>query len=105
MKRVRIHKAGGYERLAIEQAPDPSVRAGEVRIAVEAVGINYADCIVRMGLYSSAKEYVGWPITPGFEVAGTTSDGRRVIALTRFGAYATQVVVPKNQVFALPGAL
>lgn len=23
-----------------------------------------------MGLYSSAKKYVGWPITPGFEFSG-----------------------------------
>ena len=24
-----------------------------------------------MGLYESAKKYVGWPITPGFEFSGT----------------------------------
>ena len=70
MKRVRIRKAGGYERLELEEAPTPQPKAGEVRIAVEAIGVNFADCIVRMGLYASAKEYVGWPITPGFEVAG-----------------------------------
>jgi len=35
---------------------------------VSAVGVNYADVCVRMGLYKSAKEFVGWPITPGFEV-------------------------------------
>ena len=37
---------------------------------MEAIGINYADCVTRMGLYASAKHYVGFPITPGFEVAG-----------------------------------
>lgn len=115
MKRVRIHKAGGYERLAIETSlPDPTPKAGEVRVAVEAIGVNFADCIVRMGLYASAKEYVGWPITPGFEVAGTIDAvgdgvtqwkvGDRVIGLTRFFGYSSSIVVPKEQVFAIPAA-
>jgi NADPH:quinone reductase-like Zn-dependent oxidoreductase len=102
MRRVVVRSAGGYERLVLEEAPEPVAGAGEELVRVEAIGVNYADCIVRMGLYASAKEYVGWPITPGFEVAGTTPDGRRVLALTRFGGYASHVVVPKNQVFALP---
>lgn len=112
MKRVRIHKPGGWDRLEIESVPDPAAGAGEIRVAVEAIGINYADCIVRMGLYASAKEYVGWPITPGFEVAGrvdqvgegvsTPKVGDRVIALTRFDGYATHVVVPAHQTIAVP---
>jgi NADPH:quinone reductase-like Zn-dependent oxidoreductase len=114
MKRVTIRKAGGYSRLEIETAADPTPAKGEVRIAVEAIGVNFADCIVRMGLYASAKEYVGWPITPGFEVAGRVDRvgdgenrhkvGDRIFALTRFGAYATSIVVPADQVFAIPDA-
>lgn len=112
MKRVRIRKAGGYERLELEEAADPAPKSGEVRIAVEAIGVNFADCIVRMGLYASAKEYVGWPITPGFEVAGKIDAvgegvtrhrvGDRVIGLTRFDGYATSVVVPEHQAFGFP---
>ncbi len=102
MKRVVIHSAGGYDKLLVEEAPEPIAGPDEELVSVEAIGVNYADCIVRMGLYASAKEYVGWPITPGFEVAGTTPDGRRVLALTRFGGYATRVVVPKSQVFPIP---
>jgi len=71
MRRVRIHRAGGLERLQLEDAPDPEPGPGEIRVAVRAAGVNYADCIVRMGFYSSAKEYVGWPITPGFESGQT----------------------------------
>ena len=102
MRRVLIPSAGGYEKLTFVDAPDPVPGPDEELVRVEAIGVNYADCIVRMGLYASAKEYVGWPITPGFEVAGTTPDGRRVLALTRFGGYATHVVVPKHQVFPIP---
>jgi NADPH:quinone reductase-like Zn-dependent oxidoreductase len=77
--------------------------------------VNYADCIVRMGLYASANELVGWPITPGFEVAGTVAAvgggvtrvavGQRVMAVSLFGGYATRVVIPEHQVFALPERL
>lgn len=102
MRRVLVRSAGGYDRLRIVEEPDPVAGPGEEVVHVQAIGVNYADCIVRMGLYASAKTYVGWPITPGFEVAGTTPDGRRVVALTRFGGYASHVVVPKHQIFPLP---
>jgi len=112
VRRVRIDEAGGYEQLRIEETDDPRPGPGEVRVAVRAAGVNYADCIVRMGLYSSAKAYVGWPITPGFEVAGTVDAlgegvddlelGARVIAVTRFGGYASALVAPRRQVYPLP---
>ncbi|MGH7858898.1 MAG: synaptic vesicle VAT-1 family membrane protein [Candidatus Binatia bacterium] len=112
MRKVVIHRAGGYDRLSIEEHPDPPPGPGEVRLAVDAIGVNYADCMVRMGLYASAREYVGWPITPGFEVAGaveTLGPGvtdveprSAVVAVTRFGGYATKIVVPASQVFRPP---
>ena len=102
MRRVVIHTAGGYERLQLEEVPAPQAGPGETAIDVEAIGVNYADCVIRMGLYSSAEKYVGWPITPGFEVAGRTEDGRDVIAVTFFGGYASRVAVPAHQVFARP---
>jgi NADPH:quinone reductase-like Zn-dependent oxidoreductase len=78
-----------------------------VRVDVAAIGVNYADCVIRMGLYASAKEFVGWPITPGFEVAGVVSAcgagvdgwpiGQAVFGVTRFGGYAAQVVVPQSR--------
>src|SRR4051794_4584195 len=92
-QRVVIHRAGSYDQLVLERAPIPEPGPGEVLIAAEAVGVNFADCVVRMGLYASAKEYVGWPITPGFELAGTVvavgrdvsdfTPGARVFAVTR----------------------
>ncbi len=115
MKKVVIHKPGGYDRLAIEDGPDPVPAPGEVLVDVAAIGINYADCVTRMGLYSSARQYVGYPITPGFEVAGTVSatgsavtdlaPGTPVMAVTRFNAYATRLAVKRSQVVSLPAAL
>jgi len=86
-----------------------------VLAATEAIGVNYADCVIRMGLYDSAKELVGWPITPGFEIAGTVTavgegvtdlaPGAKVLAVTMFGGYSTHVAVPRHQVFPLPSKL
>jgi len=110
MRRVLIRRPGGYDRLQIEDAPDPRAGPGEVAIAVEAAGVNFADCAVRMGLYASARDFVGWPVTPGFEVAGRIVEGgagagTRVLAVTRFGGYASRVVVPATQVFPVPEGL
>ena len=112
MRKVVIHQPGGYEKLRVEQGPDPVPGPGEVLVAVEAAGVNYADCVARMGLYESARKYVGWPLTPGFEYAGTVaavgpgvSDlavGDPVCGVTRFGGYASRIVAPRRQVFPLP---
>lgn len=115
MKKVVIHKPGGYRELAIEEHPDPQPAADEVQLGVQAAGVNFADCFTRMGLYASAKHYVGYPITPGFEVAGTVigtgsdvddlAPGTAVLAVTRFNGYASRLIVPRQQVFRLPATL
>ncbi|MFT7518178.1 MAG: NADPH:quinone reductase-like Zn-dependent oxidoreductase [Kiritimatiellia bacterium] len=112
MSKVVIASAGSYDRLIVQSGPALEPEAGQVLIQVSAAGVNYADVIVRMGLYASAKELVGWPITPGFEVAGVVtavgegvddiSVGARVCAVTLFNGYASQVVAPRRQVFAIP---
>lgn len=112
MRAVVVHRPGGYERLTLETRDGPTPGPGEVRVRAEAVGVNYADCVVRMGLYASARRYVGWPITPGFELAGTVDAvgegvddlkvGDPVMAVTRFGGYATSISLPRWQVFARP---
>lgn len=114
MERVIVHEAGSYDRLRFETAPTPTPGPGEVLVETTAAGVNYADCMVRMGLYRSAKVYVGWPIVPGFEVAGRVaalgagvddlSVGDRVVAVTRFFGYATHVCVGRPYVFRTPDA-
>jgi NADPH:quinone reductase-like Zn-dependent oxidoreductase len=115
MKKIVIHRPGGYDRLQLESHPDLVPAPQEVLIQVVACGVNFADCVTRMGLYASARHYVGYPITPGFEIAGTVlatgsavtdlQPGAAVFAVTRFNGYATQVCVPRHQVFLLPESL
>ncbi|MCP4203877.1 MAG: zinc-binding dehydrogenase [bacterium] len=115
MRKVVVHRPGGHERLEIEEHPTPEPGPGELRIEVTAAGVNFADCLIRMGLYKSSRDQIGWPVTPGFEVAGRVDalgpgvddlePGDEVLAVTRFGGYATEVVVPRGQAFRIPDGL
>ena len=112
MRAVVITRHGEPEVLRVEQRPDPPVGPGEVRVAVRAAGINFADLLARAGVYPDAPSP---PCVVGYEVAGEVESvapgvesqavGDRVIAGTRFGGYAELVSVPEDQVIPLPDSL
>jgi NADPH:quinone reductase-like Zn-dependent oxidoreductase len=112
MKKIVIHAPGNYEQLKIEEFKTPEPKENEVLIKVAYVGINYADILIRWGVYKSAKDFVGWPITPGFEISGIVEKvgskvtnykaGDKVFAVTRFGGYTTHLVVEEDFVFHMP---
>ena len=112
VKKLIITKPGGYGRLVVEKTKIPKPQKNEVLIKVKAAGINYADCIIRWGLYESAKKFVGYPITPGFEFSGVVEKvgpgvskfqkGDQVFGVSLFGAQASHVVVNERQVFNIP---
>lgn len=114
-RRIVIDRPGGYAMLRLVEDALAPPGPGEVAIAVEAAGVNYADGIIRMGLYASAKELHGYPITPGFEVAGTVIEtgqgvddlepGERVLALTLFGGYTSRIHLERRRVFRVPEGL
>jgi len=114
MKIISVEKPGSFDRLRLVDAPEPKLGPGEVRVATRAAGVNFADVVVRLGLYESAKKYMGWPITPGFEFSGEVTElaagvedlalGDRVFGLTRFGGYASEICVPRAQLFRVPAA-
>lgn len=112
MKKIVIHKAGDYRELKLEDVKDLQAKNNEVVVAVAAAGINYADIIIRWGLYESAKKFVGWPITPGFEYSGVVKSigpdvknykvGDKVFGVSLFNAYASEVCVPEHQLYFVP---
>ncbi len=105
----RIGRAGSLDRLAREEEPLTSPAIGEVRVSVRAVGLNFADVFACLGLYSATPK---GPFVPGLEFAGIVDavgpgvqrwhTGDRVIGLTRFGAYSTQVTVDARYLYPLP---
>jgi NADPH:quinone reductase-like Zn-dependent oxidoreductase len=112
MRVIVITKHGGPGVLRIQERADLVPGPGQVRIDVAAAGINFADVMARMGLYPDAPKP---PCVVGYEVAGTIAHlgpgveglepGRRVIAPTMFGGYASQVLVPADDVIPLPDRL
>jgi NADPH:quinone reductase-like Zn-dependent oxidoreductase len=67
MKALVITEHGPPEVLRVEERPDPEPGPGEVRIRVRAAGVNFADLLARVGLYSDAPKP---PCVVGYEVAG-----------------------------------
>src|ERR1700751_5377713 len=107
MRQIWITKTGAPEVLEVKEAPDPEPKAGEVRIRVEASGVNFADIMGRLGLYPDLPPI---PVGPGYGVSGhidavgggvaPDGAGREVLAATRFAGYADTVCAPIRQVFA-----
>jgi NADPH:quinone reductase len=93
VKAVVLREVGGP--LALEEWPDPSGTVVEVRAA----GVNFADILIRRGLYPQMPEL---PTVLGTEIAGEL-DGQRVLALPRgAGGYAERVEVDPQWIFPLP---
>jgi NADPH2:quinone reductase len=99
MRAVQIEEFGGPEVLEVADIPKPEPEDGQVLIKVEAAGMNFADTHQRENSYLARYEL---PLVIGAEVAGTTEDGERVVALIPNGGYAEYAVAPRESVFPLP---
>jgi NADPH2:quinone reductase len=107
MKAIRVSETGGPEQLRYEEIARPECGRADVRIRIEAAGVNFIDVYHRTGLYK-----LDLPFTPGMEGAGIIDaigdevigfkPGDRVAyAMTR-GSYADYAVVPEPMVVAVP---
>ena len=112
MKALLCHQFGPPEDLTLADIPRPPMRAGCVRIAVRACGVNFPDVLMIQGLYQLKPPF---PFSPGLEVAGDiieaaddTPDlqvGQRVMATMMVGGFAEEVVVPAAHVFPMPAEM
>jgi NADPH:quinone reductase len=107
MKAVRVHKYGGPEVLTLEEIPVPEPKAGEARVKIEAIGVNYIDIYQRTGLYPLQT-----PFTLGTEGAGIVDavgpnvtevkKGERVGYASIPGSYAEYAIVPAARLVPIP---
>ena len=110
MKSIYLVRHGSPEQafeIREEKAPTPN--KNEVRIQVEASGLNFADVLARLDLYPVAPKI---PCVLGYEIVGTIDSvgldvkgfntGDRVVAFTRFGGYASCVVASSKAITKIP---
>ncbi|MFS8629353.1 MAG: quinone oxidoreductase [Limnochordales bacterium] len=107
MQAVVVERHGGPEVLQLRRLPVPEPGPGEVRVKLEAIGVNYIDVYHRTGLYP-----LPLPFTPGMEGAGIVDAlgegvtepkvGTRVAYAMQRGSYAEYHVVPADRVVPVP---
>lgn len=105
MRVVEVTEFGGPEVLRARTVPAPTPGTGEVLVEVEAADTLFLETVVRRGL---GQDYfpVRPPYRPGYGVAGTVAGtGRRVVALTEMGGYASQAVASLDAVVDVPEGL
>lgn len=114
---VRFHETGGPEVLRVDDVEVPAPKAGEVRIAVKALGLNRAEAMFRAGQYLETPEL---PARLGYEAAGTVEavgegvqglvpgDAVSTIpafSMNRYGVYGEVALAPASAVVKHPSSL
>lgn len=109
MKAIQCVEWGLPERLVLAEVPLPEPKDGEVRVKVEAAGVNFPDALIVQKKYQVQPPL---PFTPGTEVAGTVDavgagvrhlkPGDRVGALVGLGGFAEYVCAPAALTVPLP---
>ena len=102
MRAVRIEEFGGPEVLEVVEIDKPEPEGGQVLIEVSRAGMNFADTHQRENTYLRKFEL---PLVLGGEVAGTTEDGQRVVAMLPSGGYAEYAVAPEATTFPIPNGV
>lgn len=110
MKAVRVEQFGGPEALKVMDVPLPEPGEGEVRVKIEAIGVNFLDIYQRLGRYQGSV-----PFTLGQEAAGIVDavdpnltevkPGDRVAYASVQGSYAEYAIVPAWRLVPIPAGL
>ena len=98
MRKIVYPRAGGVEIIEIVEEEAPVPESDQVCVEIHRAGVNFAELMMRQGLYGSSPDF---PFTPGYEASGvvigvgnhvdTLKEGDRVLAMTGFGGYSEKV--------------
>jgi NADPH:quinone reductase len=109
MKAIQCQEWGGPDKLRLVDVPMPEPKAGEVRLRVNAAGVNFPDALIIQKKYQQQPPL---PFTPGSEVAGTVDAlgegvtqlkvGQRVIGFVGLGAFAEYACAPAALATPIP---
>jgi NADPH:quinone reductase-like Zn-dependent oxidoreductase len=116
-KIVRFHQIGGPENLKLEDAPSAQPGAGEVKLRVQAAGLNRGESMYYRGMYVEQPKL---PSRIGYEVAGVVEAvgegvdkswiGKKVAtfpgySLNRYGGLGEEAIVPASVLGEYPAKL
>ncbi len=110
MRAIRVDSAGSFDALQMVEMEMPEPGPGEMVVKTAAISVNFADTMVRRGIYPNMPPF---PITPGLEASGTVAAvgdgvtgvaaGQRVVFFgAGAGAYAEAVSVVAHSVVPIP---
>lgn len=111
MRAVVLNQPGGAgENMVVAEVPEPEPGPGEVKVAVSYGGCNFADTMMRRGIYPHPK---GYPLVAGIEMAGRVAAlgqgvtawaiGDRVAGFCEdAGGFAEACVVPAQRLTRVP---
>ena len=118
MKAVVIHHFGGPEVLEVADVPAPQPEPGQVRVRVEAAGVNPVDVATRAGwlaeqglMVANGQIGIGWDLAGVVDAVGPGVDqyevgdpvvGMRHLLTARIGAQAEQVVLDTDALAPAP---
>lgn len=110
MKAIQIHAYGDASQLGYEEVPLPAPKPGQVRVKVQATGLNFVEIYQRKGLYKTELPY-----RPGAEFAGTVDAlgegvtsfkiGERVATARGSGGYGDFALAPADQLVSVPSEI
>lgn len=116
-KIVRFHRLGGPETLQFDELPQQQPGAGEVRLKVQAIGLNRAESMFYHGKYLEQPQF---PSRLGYEAAGIVEAvgdgvdrdwiGKSVatvpgFSMTRYGTLGEEAIVPASALGSYPSNL
>lgn len=106
MKAVWVEAFGDPDELKVRNVPSPVPTATQVKLAVHAAGLNFADTLMVAGRYQIKPPF---PFAPGMEVAGVVTEvgeavrdisvGDRVMSMCGWGAFAEEVCIASEMAF------
>jgi len=112
MRKVVYPRPGGVDTIRIVEEQDPVPGNGQVCVRIHRAGVNFAELMMRQGLYGSSPDF---PFTPGYEAAGVVirigegvdslKEGDRVLAMTGFGGYSEMVCLDERRVVPIPDSV
>jgi NADPH2:quinone reductase len=112
MRAVVVDRWMEPAELAVREAPEPAVGAGQLGVEIRAAGCNFFDILIVQGRYQVKPPF---PFIPGGEIAGVVREigngvegfavGDRVLASAPIGGYAERIAIPASFAHRMPDAM